>query len=368
MKKTITFALALVLCVCAVFAASSAASSSSQSRPVVSTELSTLATPIYRVELYDTKTITQQEVNEAISYYSAQLGYAVTEEEVIDDLVSTTLVNQAIEKDLKDGKIDIYNGDFNDFVSYRLQVLAANYGVELKSEEDATNFLSQFGMTYNNFAEELLTEWATEKYIDNYSGGKLSNISTPSNAEIQEFFDSNRTMFVSDEYVMPAHIFFSTGEGKNKAEQQRLANTVYNNIRSGRISFEKAVSDYSEDDGSRDVGGNLNYWVSRSDEDMVAAFGDAALKALFALKKGEVSSVVEGPQGFHIFKCLDRNDARLLSLDDKFNPNANSDSYTVRYLISQQLRANKYQQIYLETYAKAIEDLKSRATLKSLKK
>lgn len=365
MKKISVLLVVFTLCLSCVFAASASSSAQSSSRPVVSTELSTLATPVYRVELYDTRTITQQDINEAVSYYSSQLGYAVSEEEVLDDLISTTLINQAIEKDLKDGAIDVYNGDFNSYVSYQLQVLAQNYGYELKSDEDATNFLSQFGMTYNDFAAELLSQWATEQYVEKYSGGKLSNLPEATDAEIKSFYESNRTMFAGDEYVLPAHVFFSTGDGKDKNAQKKAADAVYRDIKSGKITFEKAVQDSSEDRVSASSGGNLDYWVRRSDEDMIAALGADALKALFELKVGEVSQVIEGPQGYHIFKCLNRIEPKMLSLTDKFNPNVD---YTVSYLIAQQLKSVKYQEVYLSTYEKIIADLKSKASLKDLRK
>ncbi len=329
-----------------------------EKKPVISTELSTLSKPVYRIELYDTVTITQQDLDERVSYVSSQLGYQVSYDEVVEDYIDTILFSQAVDKALKDGQIDVYDGEFNQFVSYQLQNFAAQYGIVLNSNESAEAFLKQLGTTYNDFANSCLTQWAQQKFIDNYSNGALDALEEPTDEEIEAFYNDNVNRFVSDEYVKIAHIFFAKAEDtKDKAEK------AAEDIKNGNATFEKICNDLSEDKASSANAGILDYWIGRTDPEMIAAFGEESMNAMFSLGVGEISGAVEGTQGYHIFKCLVRKDSKILGLDDQYNPNAD---IPVRYVIGENLMAQKYQIAYIEITDNIIADLRSQATITSL--
>lgn len=329
-----------------------------EKKPVISTELSTLSKPVYKIELYDTVTITQQDLDERVSYVSSQLGYQVSYDEVLEDYIDTILFSQAVDKALKDGEIDVYDGEFNQFVSYQLQSFASQFGLTLNSNETAEAFLKQLGTTYNDFANSCLTQWAQQKFIDNYSNGSLDAIEEPTDEEIEAFYNDNVNRFVSDEYVKIAHVFFAAKEdAKERAEK------AVEDIRSGNATFEKICNDLSEDKASSANGGLLDYWIGRADEEMLSAFGEEALNSIFSLGVGEISGAVEGTQGYHIFKCLAHKDSTVLGLNDQYNPNAN---IPVSYVIGENLMAQKYQKAYIEITDQIIADLRSQATITSL--
>ena len=62
--------------------------------------------------------------------------------------------------------------------------------------------------------------------------------------------------------------------------------------------FEDLAKQYSKDPGTRDMGGDLNFFERRM---MVKEFDEAAFK----LKKGEVSGIVKTNYGYHIIKVTD---------------------------------------------------------------
>jgi parvulin-like peptidyl-prolyl isomerase len=81
---------------------------------------------------------------------------------------------------------------------------------------------------------------------------------------------------------------------RSKEDAQKLANTVLAQAKAGAKFGDLAVK-YSDDPGGKQGQGSLGKFGRMQ---MVKPFADAA----FALKPGEVSSVVETPFGFHIIK------------------------------------------------------------------
>lgn len=84
------------------------------------------------------------------------------------------------------------------------------------------------------------------------------------------------------------------GVTRSREEAQKRAAEAAQKIKDG-LSFEDAVKKYSDDVRSTPVNGALGNFERNA---MPKAFSDAA----FAMKVGEISGVVETPNGFHIIK------------------------------------------------------------------
>jgi NIMA-interacting peptidyl-prolyl cis-trans isomerase 1 len=61
------------------------------------------------------------------------------------------------------------------------------------------------------------------------------------------------------------------------------------------MPFEEAAKKYSDDPGSKDLGGAIGNFERN-------AMPEAFSKATFEMKVGDISDVVETPRGFHIIK------------------------------------------------------------------
>lgn len=103
------------------------------------------------------------------------------------------------------------------------------------------------------------------------------------------------------EQVRASHILFQV-EDDNWDEAKSRAEAVLAEIKGGK-SLAELAQKYSEDPGSKDNGGDLDFFAR--DSGFVEEFTEAA----FALKVGEVSEPVKTDFGYHIIQVTDRKEA-----------------------------------------------------------
>lgn len=119
--------------------------------------------------------------------------------------------------------------------------------------------------------------------------------------------EEDKIVGIYDEYVTSvsnreerraSHILITIGsDSKSSAAAKTKLATIKEKLNSG-TSFAELAKEYSEDPGSAENGGDLD-WVAAGD--MVKPFEDA----LFAMNKGDVSDVVETQFGLHLIKLAD---------------------------------------------------------------
>ncbi|MDC9595691.1 peptidylprolyl isomerase SurA [Xenorhabdus anantnagensis] len=137
------------------------------------------------------------------------------------------------------------------------------------------------------------------------------------------------------------HILLKISPVMNDEQARNKLMQLREEILSGKISFEKAAKEYSQDPGSAMRGGELGW-------NLPSAYDPAFRDTLMQLQKGEISQPVHSSFGWHLIQLInsrkvDRTDAahkdrayRLL-LNRKFNEEAQS--------WMQELRASAYVKI-----------------------
>src|SRR4029434_8797824 len=86
--------------------------------------------------------------------------------------------------------------------------------------------------------------------------------------------------------------------GKDEATVRKQAEEVLKEVKSGG-AFAALAQKYSEDEGSKATGGDLDYFGRGR---MVPEFENVA----FTLPPGQVSDLVKSHFGFHIIKVIDK--------------------------------------------------------------
>jgi peptidyl-prolyl cis-trans isomerase D len=124
--------------------------------------------------------------------------------------------------------------------------------------------------------------------------------------DIQRHYNDNIQQYQTPEQVKASHILLKT-EGKDEAAVRKQAEEILTEVRSGG-DFAALAKKYSEDEGSKANGGDLDYFGRGR---MVPEFENVA----FTLQPGQVSDPVKSQFGFHIIKVIDKRAASTTPLD-----------------------------------------------------
>jgi peptidyl-prolyl cis-trans isomerase D len=130
--------------------------------------------------------------------------------------------------------------------------------------------------------------------------------------DVRAFYDHNMKRWGQAERRRASHILITAGPGgsaPDKPQARKLAESVLAKVRANPADFARLVKDYSKDPGSAQKGGDLG-WFGRGM--MVKSFEDA----VFSMKDGETSGLVESDFGFHIIRVTGIEAARLKSFED----------------------------------------------------
>ena len=120
---------------------------------------------------------------------------------------------------------------------------------------------------------------------------------------IQQYYDTHKNEFTSEEQVRARHILIKADLGDKEAQAKAFAKIKTLAERAKKEDFGKLASEFSEDPGSKDKGGDLGYFNRGQ---MLPAFDRVAFKE----KSGQVSAPVKTPYGYHIIKVEDKKAAK----------------------------------------------------------
>lgn len=161
--------------------------------------------------------------------------------------------------------------------------------------------------------------------------------------EIERYYNDNIQQFQTPEQVRASHILLKT-EGKDDATVKKQAEDVLQMAKAPGADFAALARKYSEDDGSKDKGGDLDYFTRGR---MVPEFEQAA----FAMQPGQISDLVKSQYGYHIIKVTDKKPAVTRPFDE------------VKAQIQDQLLAQKADEQVADLARKLQDEIKKPADL-----
>ncbi len=247
-------------------------------------------------------------------------------DQAVQNLVLKTLITAAIEKE----NITIDDAEYDKAVK---QVEAG-----LPPGATLDELLKRNNMTAEEFKDKLTLDAKAFKLLEK----KSVDAGTPTEAEVKEFYETNKERFNTPENVKARHILFgvdSTDTAESKASKKAKADEIRQKIVDG-ADFAAMAAQYSDDPGSKSEGGDLGQFARGQ---MVTPFEDAA----FSAKTGDITPVVETQFGYHIIQVTDHQQAHLMAFDE------------VKEKLTDSLTARKKQ----EAAKKYIDELKAAANI-----
>ncbi|MCC8401788.1 SurA N-terminal domain-containing protein [Paraburkholderia sp. MMS20-SJTN17] len=154
---------------------------------------------------------------------------------------------------------------------------------------------------------------ATIQYLV-MSPATLSASVQPSDADLKKYYDENIAHFRTEGEVRASHILVAApkdASAADKAKAKQKAEELLAQVKAHPDQFAQIAQQNSQDPGSASKGGDLGYFG----RGMIAG-GPAFDDAVFALKKDEISGIVQTDFGFHIVKVTDVKPAVTKSFDE----------------------------------------------------
>jgi len=214
--------------------------------------------------------------------------------EAMDLMIEQELIRQAAEAQ----GIEVSAGE--------IDTALAEVSEPFKTPEEFTRRIESEGFTEISYREHVTRMIAAAKYLD----GVRAGVASVSDEEIETYYRDNELRLTLPEQVRVQHILLTwkpMGTIDDRAAIRKQMAPILEQARSGE-DFAELARKYS-DDSTAGQGGDTGFFHRGQ---MVPAFEAVA----FALQPGEVSDPVETPFGVHILRLEERQEARLLPLDE----------------------------------------------------
>ncbi len=318
--------------------------------------------PAATVRLTKTESVTVSSFQRTASAMESQAKRPLTADEkrqLLDALIGNILILQAAARD----NVIVSDAEMKTSVAeYQRQMgQMANLGRSM-SDAELQQYLKSNGVTYDAFTKQLRDQQTVIDYIRKKKPTVFDVPHTVSEQDIQDYYDANKSNFFMNDMVTVKHIFIDTRQLTTKEDRDKAAKHADDILQElkGGASFSDLVMKYSEDNKSKYTGGLFNTFF-RNDAQNKQFLGAAFFEALFKLKKGETSGVMQSNLGFHIVQVTEKLDARLLGLTDKIPP---QNQITVHDGINNTLVTQRQADSYKAALGDIVGDLKKQAEIK----
>lgn len=278
---------------------------------------------IAKIKLTKLEVVTQRQFRKQVEQLEIQLKRPFTSEQkrqLLDAFIGNKIILQAADR----SKISVSQAETNRMLELYKQDLGMRSGLNRSlSSAELEKMLNQEGFSWDKLVKQVTDQIKMEKYVTQEKQEMFRSIAGPTESEILEYYESNRTHYpiVSPEMVSFKQIAILTKsltageEGKAK----RRADNIYRQLQNG-VSFDKFLEVYLESGNSRKVGGlSFDTW-RRDDVSQKLAYGKTYFDAVFKLKQGQRSRVLKSNAGYHIVEIIEKIEFKVLGLNDSIPP------------------------------------------------
>lgn len=231
----------------------------------------------------------------------AAMGHPASAEQMSE--VRTRVLDSLIDRELlyQDSRKQGIKMDQSE-IDEQMKALQARF----PSEQEYQAALKKLNLNEQDLRTQFEREISIERLVDQQVSSKI----TVPDSEVKAFYDANPELFKTPEMVRAGHILVKvepTATDADKAKARRKIEQISTRIKKGEDFA--AVAKETSDCPSGARGGDLDFFQRGQ---MVGPFDAAA----FALKKGEMSGVVETQFGFHLIQVTDKKPSSVVSLEE----------------------------------------------------
>lgn len=214
--------------------------------------------------------------------------------EVLESMIRRELLYQAARKSGIKPDENAINKDINSLKQ------------QFSGETEYKDELSRRGINEEVLRARMIRNSLVQKYVDKEFTGKVN----VTDKEIQDYYQKNIDLFKQPFQMQVSQIFIQSdpkGGDSRKKELRGKAEKILKNLKDDQ-DFADLAREYS-DGPTKNKGGDLGYLRKGQLEKQFES-------KIFALKKGEITDVIETEYGFHIFKVTDIKPETMLAYEN----------------------------------------------------
>ena len=274
--------------------------------------------------------------------------------QVLDAMINERLVLQAAERE----RITITENELNNQLQQLRNTMAQQMGRPPNDAEFAQAIRNESGLEMQAFRTQLRNQMISQKFLMAKKGNIISAVTQPTETEVLERFELERTQFIRPQTVRFSMIQIPFGQdAASRVAARQLADRLIREIGSSPSRFDEAVASSQAPNSGYRAGDGGYLPRNREARNMVGA---NFMNTAFNTRQGEVSRLIEGAQGFNIIKITENYTLKILELDDVVQPGSR---ITVRNYISQALMAEKTQAALAQASQELVSELRAGRTV-----
>lgn len=227
----------------------------------------------------------QEEIDRFTAKYGISLKKKKRKNKVARNILDELILEKIYLQEAKRLKITILDEE----LEAHLKHITGEY-----SKENLRKMFVSKNIDYSKWYAKFKENMLLEKLIDQEVKTKI----VVKESEIKSYYEKH-----SKDYMLPERIQALQIVVNNELE----AEAIYNKLQDGADFFKLAKSESVSPEGVH--GGDLGFF---SQGQMPKEFDDA----VFSLKVGEFSKVVQSPYGYHIFKVIKKKEPGTMSFND----------------------------------------------------
>ena len=176
---------------------------------------------------------------------------------------------------------------------------------QFATEAEYKNELSRRNLSEETLRSQLERSSSLQQYVDRQFVSKV----TVTDADMVDYYESNIDLFKQPLQARVSHILVQTDpkwEESRKQEARRKAEQILKSLKKGQDFA--ALAREQSDGQTKKSGGDLGFI-------RMGQLDPHLENAVFRLRTGETSDIIETSYGFHLFKMVDRKPETILAYD-----------------------------------------------------